>query len=155
VRHFAGTATYRLRFPTPAANAAAGERVYLDLGQVECIASVTLNGRDLGVLWHPPFRVEITDALRPGDNELAIAVSTTWHNRLVGDEREPADFDWGKDRGPTMGRALGAYPEWFLKNQPRPSTGRKAFVTWFYHREDTPLRPSGLLGPVKLQRESL
>ena len=155
VRHFAGTATYRLRFPTPAANAAAGERVFLDLGQVECIARVTLNGRDLGVLWHPPFRVEITDALRAGDNELALAVSTTWHNRLVGDEREPADFEWGKDRGPTMGRALGAYPEWFLKNQPRPSTGRKAFVTWFYHREDTPLRPSGLLGPVKLQRESL
>jgi hypothetical protein len=154
VRHFAGTATYRLRFPAPAANAAAGERVFLDLGQVECIARVTLNGRDLGVLWHPPFRIEVTDALRPGDNELAVAVSTTWHNRLVGDEREPADFEWGKDRGPTMGRALGAYPEWFLKNQPRPSTGRKAFVTWFYHREDTPLRPSGLLGPVTLMLHS-
>ena len=152
VRYFAGTATYRLRFPAPAANAAAGERVFLDLGKVECIARVTLNGRDLGVLWHPPFRIEITDTLRSGDNELAIAVSTTWHNRLVGDEQEPADFEWGKDRGPTMGRALGAYPEWFLKNQPRPSTGRKAFVTWFYHRPDTALRPSGLLGPVELHR---
>ena len=151
VRHFAGTATYRLRFPSPARSAApARERVFLDLGKVECIARVTLNGRDLGVLWHPPFRIEVTDTLRPGDNELVVAVSTTWHNRLVGDEREPADFTWGKDRGPTMGRALGGYPDWFLQNLPRPSAGRKAFVTWFYHRDNTPLRPSGLLGPVVL-----
>ena len=152
VRYFAGTVTYRTHFESPAAPTTPGGRVFLDLGKVECIARVTLNGRDLGVLWHPPFRLEITDALRPGANVMAIAVSTTWHNRLVGDEQEPADFEWGKDRGPTMGRALGAYPEWFLKNQPRPSTGRKAFVTWFYHRPETPLRPSGLLGPVALQR---
>lgn len=155
VRYFAGTVTCRTRFESPAAPTSPGGRVFLDLGQVECIARVTLNGRDLGVLWHPPFRLEITDALRPGANVLAIAVSTTWHNRLIGDEQEPADFEWGKDRGPTMGRALGSYPEWFLKNQPRPSPGRKAFVTWLYHRENTPLRPSGLLGPVTLSTYAL
>ena len=148
VRHFAGTATYHTTFDSP--ETTKNTRLFLDLGQVEALARVTLNGKDLGVLWHPPFRVEITDHLKPGTNNLAIAVTTTWHNRLVGDEQHPADFEWGKDRGPTMGRALAAYPDWFLKNQPRPTPARKAFVNWFYHRPNTPLRPAGLLGSVEL-----
>lgn len=149
IRHLAGKAIYATRFDhEPSAPRA---RLFLDLGGVEALARVQLNGIDLGVLWHPPFRVEVTDALRAGGNDLRIEVSTTWHNRLAGDERHPADFTWGKDRGPTMGRALGAYPDWFLRGQSRPESGRKGFVTWFYHREDTPLRPSGLLGPVTLR----
>jgi hypothetical protein len=47
---------------------------------VEALACVTLNGKDLGVLWHPPYRAEITDALKPGTNDPAIVV-TTWHKR--------------------------------------------------------------------------
>jgi hypothetical protein len=56
----------------------------------------------------------------------------------------------GTDRGVDKGRALKAYPDWFLNNQPRPSSGRVGFVNWFYHRADTPLVPSGLVGPVRL-----
>ena len=149
VRHFAGRATYTTRFENE--SIPPGTRVFLDLGGVEALARVSLNGSDLGVRWHPPFRFEATGAIRGGMNELRVMVSTTWHNRLAGDEKHPPDFQWGKDRGPTMGRALGEYPDWFLRDEPRPSGGRKGFVTWFYHREDTPLRPSGLLGPVSLR----
>jgi hypothetical protein len=53
-----------------------------------------------------------------------------------------------------MGRALKAYPDWFIKGQPRPETNRLAFVNWFYHRKDTPLIPSGLIGPVQLIPQS-
>ena len=149
VRHFSGTITYRTRLVLDAPPAE-GKRLVLDLGDVRDLARVTLNGQDVGVLWHAPYHADVTGLLRPGDNSLEIAVSTTWHNRLVGDEQEPADFAWGRDRGPERGRALASYPEWFLKNQPRPSA-RKGFVTWFYHRADTPLRPSGLIGPVTLK----
>ena len=114
------------------------------------LVRVVVNGRDLGVWWHGPFARDVTDALRAGDNILELAVTNTWHNRLVGDEQEPADFEFGTDRGRDKGRALKAYPDWFLKNQPRPSSGRVGFVNWFYHRVDTPLLPSGLLGPVRL-----
>jgi hypothetical protein len=150
IKYFSGTATYRTTVQMEAATLEKGRRVMLDLGEVRDLAQITINGRDLGVLWHPPYRLDITAVLRPGANTLVLAVTNTWHNRLVGDEQLPADVDWGTDRGPARGRALKAYPEWFIKNQPRPSAGRQGFVTWFYHRPDTPLLPAGLLGPVRL-----
>ncbi|MCU0749004.1 MAG: hypothetical protein MUF13_05585, partial [Akkermansiaceae bacterium] len=48
------------------------------------------------------------------------------------------------------GQAMKAYPDWFIKNEARPESKRKGFVIWYYHRKDTPLVKSGLLGPVKI-----
>jgi hypothetical protein len=87
-------------------------------------------------------------SLLPFDVEIVRA--TAVDNRLVGDEQFPPDFEFGTDRGAKMGRAMKAYPDWFVQNEPRPETNRLAFVNWFYHRKDTPLLPSGLLGPVRL-----
>ncbi len=149
-KYFSGTATYRATFHVPAALLGANRRLQLDLGEVRDLVHVKVNDRDLGVWWHGPFVRDVTSSLRAGPNTLELAVTNTWHNRLVGDEQAPADFEFGTDRGPKMGRALKGYPKWFLEDQPRPSSGRIGFVTWFYHRADTPLLPSGLLGPVRL-----
>ncbi len=149
-KYFSGTATYRCDIDVPVDLLGSGRRLQLDLGTVRDLVRVTINGRDLGVWWHGPFTRDVTDALKPGKNTLELAVTNTWHNRLVGDENEPVDFQFGTDRGPKMGRAMKGYPDWFLKNQPRPSSGRVGFVIWYYHRADTPLIPSGLLGPVRL-----
>ena len=65
----------------------------LDLGDVQNLVQVGVNGRNLGVIWHPPFRRDVTDALRAGDNLFELAVTNTWHNRLVGDEQLLADFE--------------------------------------------------------------
>ena len=70
---------------------------------------------------------------------------------MIGDEQFPADFEWGKDRGVELGRAMKGYPEWFLKGQPRPQKGRKAFAVWYYHRKDSPLQKAGLVGPVNIE----
>jgi hypothetical protein len=145
VKYFSGTATYRTRFPSPAS----GSAVVLDLGAVHDLARVTLNGKDLGVVWQAPFTVDLSSAIRKGENDLQIAVTNTWHNRLVGDEQHPADFEWGEDRQ-EKGHAMKAYPDWFIKNEARPESSRKGFVIWYYHRKDTPLVQSGLLGPVKI-----
>jgi hypothetical protein len=150
VKYFSGTATYRTTINVDAALLGAGKRIELDLGEVRDLVTVRVNGQTVGVLWHPPFVRDITSALMPGANTLELAVANTWHNRLVGDEQFPQDFEFGTDRGEKMGRALRAYPDWFNKDQPRPETNRLAFVNWFYHRKDTPLIPSGLLGPVRL-----
>jgi len=145
VKYFSGTATYSLKFEIQNPKSP----MTLDLGQVRDLARVKVNGKDLGVLWHPPFKLDISSALKPGANQLEIAVTNTWHNRLVGDEQFPADFEWGEDRG-DKGHAMKAYPDWFVKNQPRQEGNRKCFVVWYYHRKDTKLQPAGLLGPVML-----
>jgi hypothetical protein len=61
----------------------------LDLGTVEVMAQVILNGRDLGILWRPPYRVDVTDALKPGSNTLEIRVANLWPNRMIGDAALP------------------------------------------------------------------
>jgi hypothetical protein len=152
VNYFAGTATYRKKIAMNAVSLK--ERTILDLGEMNDIAEVRVNGNSAGVLWYPPYRADITELLVAGENDLEILVTNNWANRLIGDEQEPADFEWGKDRGEKMGRAMLAYPEWFVKNQHRPSQGRKTFSIWYYYRKDSPLKPAGLVGPVRLVNES-
>ena len=67
--------------------------LFLDLGDVKDvgIARVKLNGRDVGTVWTPPFRVSVAGALRRGNNDLEIEVVNTWRNRLVGDRGKPQE----------------------------------------------------------------
>lgn len=91
LRHYSGIGTYRNTFDVPADSSllARGARTFLDLGTVRHLARVRLNGRDLGVVWCAPWRVETTGALRPGRNELEIEVANLWINRLIGDAALP------------------------------------------------------------------
>ena len=90
IRYFSGSATYQMSFQTPAGWSAARGRLWLDLGDVKNLASVTLNGHPLGVVWHAPFRVDLTTALHPGDNKLEVQVVNAWVNRMIGDEQPGA-----------------------------------------------------------------
>ena len=56
IRSYSGTATYRKTFDAPKVSG----RLFLDLGDLAMLAEVRLNGRNLGVVWFPPFRVDIT-----------------------------------------------------------------------------------------------
>ena len=141
-----GTATYTGTFSLDKV----ADRVCIDLGRMDDIAEVSVNGKSAGVQWYPPFRADVTDLVREGENTLEIAVTDNWANRLIGDEQHAPDFEWGTDRGEAMGRAMKAFPDWFLKGEPRPETGRKTFNIWYYYRKDSPLQPAGLVGPVQL-----
>jgi hypothetical protein len=149
IKYFSGTATYskvlRLDPPLP------GQRYILDLGTVHEMAAIKVNSRAMGVIWYPPFRIDVTAALKAGENKLEIQVTNTWANRLIGDEQEPEDAQWDEWEGfrDFGGYCMKAYPDWFVKNQPRPSQGRKSFVTYNYFKKDAPLLPAGLLGPVQ------
>ncbi len=87
IRNYSGTATYTKSFDFPAVHA--GERIVLDLGQVDVIASVRLNDKDLGTAWKPPYALDITSALVPGTNKLEIRVANLWANRLIADAALP------------------------------------------------------------------
>ncbi len=149
IKYFAGTAVYTKTINIDGALLKAGKQVLLDLGTVNDIVTVKINGKEMSVWWYPPYTMDISGNVKAGINNLEIAVTNNWANRLIGDEQEPIDFEWGPDRG-TNGRAMKAYPDWFIKNQPRPSKGRKTFSIWYYYRNNSPLKPAGLAGPVKL-----
>jgi hypothetical protein len=89
VRHFSGTANYKRVFAFNGPEKNRGKRVWLDLGEVANLAEVFVNGVNCGVAWTPPYRVEITRALKNGENELRVAVTNTWANRLIGDAELP------------------------------------------------------------------
>ena len=102
----------------PAAWFKAGAQIWLDLGAVASIAEVAVNGTPVDVVWRPPFRVNLTGALKAGSNTLEIKVTNVWVNRLIGDQQ--------------------------------PGATRIAFAAQQRYQADSPLLPSGLLGPVKV-----
>ena len=107
IRNYSGTATYsaHLMWHAPAQRPA---HVWLDLGGVHDIAEVAVNGVACGVAWTPPYAIDIASALHDGTNELEIAVTNTWFNRLAGDRDLPADkrVTWTTAPDRTKGKPL-------------------------------------------------
>lgn len=141
-KYFSGTGTYTRIFDIPALRP--GNRLYLDLGDVRELCRIRINKKPVATLWKAPFRVDITDFVKAGSNALEVDVTNLWTNRLIGDEQFPDDMGWNGDH-------LSAWPQWFVNHQPRPEPRRKTFTTWRHNFKDTPLLPSGLLGPVVLR----
>ncbi len=121
VRYFSGTGTYTKTIQAPADWFQAGATLMLDLGDVKNIAEVAVNGKPLGTYWKPPFRVDVTSALKPGVNTLEIKVINLWVNRLIGDQQEGA-------------------------------AKKYTYTAQQFYRADSPLLPSGLIGPVAVIR---
>ena len=93
IKYYSGKAVYRKSFVW--SGAVAGRKCYIDLGDVKNLARVRLNGRNLGVVWCAPWRVEAA-AMQNGDNELEVEVVNLWPNRMIGDLSLPDDqrFTW-------------------------------------------------------------
>jgi hypothetical protein len=118
IKYYSGTAFYIRKFDLPS-SLASGQRLLLDLGDVHEVASVQLNGQDLGVVWAKPARVDITSTVKAAGNELKIKVINLWPNRLIGDSSLPPEKQFTKTN---------------MRN----------------YTPNSPLLPSGLLGPVSL-----
>lgn len=144
VKYYSGTATYRITFELSEADLPGMDmQSCLDLGRVEVMARVKLNGKACGITWKPPYRVDIRDALKPGKNDLEVEVVNTWVNRMIGDEQLPLDAKW-KDW-----ETLLAWPDWFEKGHKSPA-GRYTFTTVRHYTKTSPVMPAGLLGPVRI-----
>ena len=117
IKYFSGTGTYEntVNLPTVAKN----KQYILDLGDVKNLAEVLVNGKNVGIAWKKPFRLDITEALKPGTNTLQIKVTNLWVNRLIGDAQPGV-------------------------------TNKITFTTMPFYKADSPLLPSGLLGPVRI-----
>lgn len=136
IHYYSGTAAYRTTFEFK--DGASASAIHLDLGVVKNVARVRLNGRDLGVVWTAPWRVDITDALKPGANELEIEVANLWPNRLIGDAALPKEQRFTVTNVRTYDTMTsGIYG--CKTCEERKRTGKPAA-----------LLPSGLLGPVQI-----
>ena len=129
IKYYSGKATYRKTFDlNPGTDnliqsGRNGERLFLDLGNVKDVAEVRLNGTNLGILWCPPWRVEITKVIKVKGNTLEVDVINLWANRVVGDLNLPKEKRLTKTHDSFRFDML---------------------------RSKTPLLDSGLLGPVRI-----
>lgn len=123
VRHFSGIAKYETTVELPADWLQDDGRVYLDLGSLWAVGEVWLNGKSLGVVWKPPYVLDVTSVLHAGENRLTVEVANTWSNRLVGDATLPK-----QDR--------------LTRTNVLHNNGK----LW----KGVPLQASGLFGPVRL-----
>jgi len=124
IKYYSGIATYKKTFELPQVSdfrsQVSDKRVYLDLGKVHELARVRLNGRDLGVVWCAPWRIDISDAVKAGANDLEIEIANLWPNRLIGDAAQ----------------AESERLSWTIQDHP--------------YNAKSQLLSSGLLGPVQL-----
>jgi hypothetical protein len=89
IKYYSGTAYYHNTFKIKKVDTEA--RYVIDLGLAKDIAKITINGKEVGSCWTPPYQLDITKAIKPGENQLQIYVVNTWVNRLLGDALLPAD----------------------------------------------------------------
>jgi len=162
IRFFSGTATYKKSFQLNSKQLKTNKRLFLDLGKVKNVATVTVNNKKIALIWKPPFSVDITDCCVSGENQLEVIVTNLWPNRIIGDKVEPEDCVWGPIRDfpyvkpvPIIGRNLQVVPDWVINKAQRPSKNRITFCTMDFFEKDTPLLASGLIGPVQINIEDI
>jgi hypothetical protein len=143
IKYYSGTAVYSAAFELPRTLLKGDRRLYLDLGRVEVMAEVKVNGKGFPLMWKTPYRLDVTGAARAGRNTIEVKVVNLWPNRLIGDEQLPEDSERNPDG------TLKRWPQWLLDGKPSP-TGRFTFSMWHLWKKGDPLLDSGLLGPVKL-----
>lgn len=127
IKFYSGPATYNKSFTCKKEK---GASYFLQLENVKDvgIATVRINGKDKGIVWTKPFRVEITEELQDGENSMEIEVVNSWYNRVAGDEMSSGTKKYTQTNV-VLGHDFAGRP-----------------------LQEIPLEPSGLLGPVTIKK---
>lgn len=142
IKYYSGSALYTKVFNIDADKLSKANEAVLNLGNVNISAELSVNGNYIGIKWMKPYKFDIYEFLKPGENTIELNITNEWTNRLIGDQRFPD----------TSGHSLKSkrMPDWYINNEPMPETQRLTFdIGEFYNSEDS-LLPAGLRGPVCL-----
>jgi hypothetical protein len=126
IKYFSGTATYQNSFTLDAESVK--KKMIIDLGEVRDLAEVFINDQSAGILWKKPYRLDISDLIKSGENELKIEIVNMWVNRLTGDMLSEPDDRYCRTNHP------------YVKKDNWAGGGDETYR----------IQTSGLLGPVTL-----
>ena len=150
IKHYSGPAIYKAEFNVSEDLLKSSDKLTLDLGDVQIAATVTVNGIEQGTSWLPPHQMDISKALKPGQNSISISVVNLWVNRLIGDASLPDvdGFEPAKWTTLTQTPPKEKMPAWYSENKPPNLGERVTFTTADFYTQSDDLLPSGLIGPV-------
>lgn len=89
IKYYSGTAVYKNTIKL--AEISKQSTYYLDLGNVVAVAKVRVNGKLAGGAWTSPWRVDISDYIQEGENQIEVSIVNNWVNRLIGDSKLPEE----------------------------------------------------------------
>lgn len=144
IRHFSGKATYKKTFILTKKDLKDYSKIMLDLGRVENIAEISVNGENPVLVWKAPYRIDITSVVKVGENSVTINVTNLYPNRIIGDEYLSERYEYDE-----YGRIV-KLPFWYVNQQEDSNRERVLFVPWKYYKNTDPLLEAGLLGPVRI-----
>lgn len=121
IKYYSGAAVYHKKFLFNKSKLDEMKAI-LNLGNLHDVAEVTLNDHQFQNFWFPPYKIDVSDYLVDGENELKIKIVNLWPNRLIGDGKLPENRRLTQTN---IAKFNGAESEKYL-------------------------RISGLLGPVRL-----
>jgi hypothetical protein len=150
IRVFSGTAVYRKTLSVSAKDLEKNGAV-LELGDVQNVAAVSVNGKQVATLWAAPFRCDVTRWLKPGENRIEVAVTDRWVNRMIGDEALPADSRYAMDDPSEFKRGrLAELPPWYGDAAHTAARQRSTWASWQHFSKESKPVSAGLIGPVRL-----
>ena len=144
MKHFSGKSTYSKVFTLTKSELKKCPKIMLDLGRVENIAEISINGGEKVLVWKAPYSLDITSMVKEGENLLEIEVTNLYPNRIIGDEHLPEIYEYDE-----YGRIV-KLPSWYVKQQEDNNRERVLFLPWKHYTKTDPLLESGLLGPVRI-----
>lgn len=155
VKYYSGAITYTTEFKLADARQGKDIRYELDLGEMYDLAKVNINGSELRTIWKKPYVADISRYVRKGNNTLKITVVNTWVNRIIGDEQLSPEAFYDNDGTIFTNGRLLRFPSWLYSGFKPDSLKRFTFTTWQHYHQDSPLLPSGLVGPVSIIRTTI
>ena len=87
IKYFSGTATYKTSFELTEEEVK--QSIALNFENIGTIATVKLNGKELGTLWTNPYRIAMVNTAKPATNVLEIDVTSNWMNQMLWQNKKP------------------------------------------------------------------
>jgi len=131
IKHYSGVATYTTKVKIPAEKIKSAQRVYLQVDKVYEVAQIKINGKVVGIMWRPPYSIDVTNFVKAGENTIEIGVANTWVNRCVYDATLP------KEQRLTWANSMATH-------YPAAEHKRNEGYLWKHG-----ILPSGLVGDMK------